>query len=234
MTLAAVLFMLASPSANAQDDPIAVSVEATVAVTDDALVAATFAKAAAAFKESLELYDQLKKQYGKKTEKWPADALANMARLDAADFRARFERDYFHGLGLEAEGVREAVARMVTAIGKKPGLRVAASPEEADLRLEVLGCVASGSDAVLGVRLSPGGRLDEAAFAPRAPAWEKRMNKVRAGGFWHSFESKPFLADEQNWLIRTTYPSVGGKLPATCWQAAERQVDALEPFIREN
>jgi hypothetical protein len=234
MALGAALLVIVGPGADAQEDRVLVSVEVAPAVKDEAALQAALVKVASLTKESLELSAQLRKQFGKKREKWPEDRLAEVARLDAEFFRATFERDYSHGLGLEEADLREAAARMVTAVGRKPGLQIAASPAEADLRLEVLGCVASRSDAVVGVRLSPGGRLDEASFAPKAPAWEARMGNVRSGGRWHSFESKPFLPDERNWLLRTTYPSVGGKLPATCWQAAERLVDALEPFVREN
>ena len=237
------LVLTAALSAEAQEDPLAVSITAKAVPLDAAQLSEAKGKAAQFMVQYMELDKQLRKQYGGKREKWPAEERARLAKLNEGEFRSRFEANYSHGAGLDVAGVGEVAQQMAKSLGGKPTLRSASSPEEADLSVDVLGCIAEGSNGDLGVRVSPGGRLDAAALGANPPDWGRvgadggpptRSGPVKSGGSWWSVQHKPFTPEEGFWLVSTSHPGISRDMPKTCTAAGVKLVDALEAFVTEN
>jgi hypothetical protein len=220
-------------------DPIAVHVSGgpAKAATKEA-TAELKAKSDAARKSYADLHDALKKQFGKKEEAWPADKQSESQAAYDAFMEAQV--DWFYSAGLQQKDIDDSVRELSEALAKKP-VRVAASPAEADLVVQVVGRAKVTTDelanpngpknvaAELVLRVSPGQRMNVPTLARSAPVWNAKKS------FWMHANTDTvhaFSADAPYWLLIS-------RKPGTAWIASYKgaaglAADAIEKFGADN
>ncbi len=221
---------LSALSVQAQDQPIAIYF-VTNPSAFDAIAAETARVKQATLFRTLEARDkELQKAYGKKREEWPPDKRADRDAVQRAWHRAQFEYNFFSGLGLDPKKLQDLGAHVSLHLAKAEGVQLASTTADADLTVELLGCLAwAGTEGVAGVRLSAGGRLDNSLLATGTPSWT-----FQHGDSWQSTEAKAWTAEEPYWLIDVLHQPVGGNLGATCRKAGDRLVESLSKFAITN
>jgi len=160
-------------------------------------------------KERKDLEDSLKKQYGKKREQWPADKKAEFDKMAALVRRLSFEHNFRNYAGATAKDIEESVAGIRRNLDQKKGVRVVATGDQADLRVEVVGRFVGPDElgqnaAKIGLRISAGGRLDPALLARNPISWPEHAARM-AGAWavpWHQY-----TAEEPFWLVQVERPS---------------------------
>ena len=182
-------------------------------------------------KQRASMEDSLKKQYGKKRDKWPADKAAEFDALAARTQRRAFEDNYSDRGGSEAKDIDQSVAGLRENLAKKKGVRVAASAAEADFDIQVVGRYTAKDEsgeraAHIGLRITPGGRLDKALLA-RTPFQWPELSSAMYGAFstpWHQYsEAEPY------WLVEVTRKAgiMGGMMYGKTEEHAANNVEKL-------
>jgi hypothetical protein len=170
-------------------DTIAVHVRAKEATRPEgeekkALQKERRAEADAARNELKALEKDVKQQFGKKREQWPADRRAAVEKAEEKSVQASLKLQYLDidpaGARDSAQDVRESLAGKGTA-GAKEHVREVPKPEEADLVAEILGrrsvkgtdvgLLAALDDYYVWLRISAGGRTDPARLGRVPLMW---------------------------------------------------------------
>jgi hypothetical protein len=176
--------LLSVPLASAADKPIIPLKVFVVAAqvqerkeVDDATKNALKAKRDAARDARKAKEEQLKSQYGKKRENWPADKQEELYGLEEAAALAEADYEYRK---IETKGLNDAVKDVVNSIqgkgitaGRKHRVLLASSGAEADLVVEIqarrsgktLPTQFKPDRCFLLFTLGPGGKLDPRRFA---------------------------------------------------------------------
>lgn len=142
-------------------------------------------QADAARDEVKALEKDVKQQFGKKREQWPADKRAAVEKAEERSAQALLTLRYLDsdpaGARDSAQDIRESLAGKGTA-GVKEHVRDVAKPEEADLVVEILGrrtvkgapepgLIAALDDYYVWLRISAGGRTDPARLGQVPLTW---------------------------------------------------------------
>lgn len=142
-------------------------------------------QADAARDELKALEKDVKQQFGKKREQWPADKRAAVEKAEEKSAQALLKLRYLDadpaGARNSVEDVRESLAGKGTA-GVKEHVQDVAKPEEADLVVEILGrrsqkgapepgLTAALDDYFVWMRISAGGRTDSARLGQVPLTW---------------------------------------------------------------
>src|SRR5262245_6283513 len=136
-TIATGVLILASGVWAAGSEPLAVHVTGSIARAATKEAAEPLRqKSEAARKAYGDLEEGLKKQYGKKPEAWPADKQEQLQAARDAFMEAQI--DWFYSSGVKQKDIDDSVRDLSEALGKKL-LRTAATRDEADLVVQVLG-----------------------------------------------------------------------------------------------
>lgn len=175
------------------------------------------AKSEEAKKASKELEKALKKQHGKKQDKWPADARRQLEDSEKAAAAALHEWHYGTN---QQKDIDDSVSDLKNQLDKKEVLKQAASAEEADFVVEVAGRTVRGNP-LLFVKVSPGGGLDAAMMADRDLEWHNTFtSKV--------VELHSFTREAPYWELEFEGEGVR-------WlHAAQRAAAAIDKFAKEN
>ena len=127
----------------------------------------------------------MKQQFGKKREQWPADTRAAVEKAEERSAQALLKLQYLDsdpiGARDSVEDVRKSLAGKGTA-GVKEHVQDVATPEEADLVVEILGrrsakgapepgLIAALDDYYVWLRISAGGRTDPARLGQVPLTW---------------------------------------------------------------
>jgi hypothetical protein len=228
--LAAAACLALASQAAAEDLTVFVTVRPT-SPDDVARKQEASARAASFDREKKALEDSLKKQFGKKKELWPAEKRAEFEKLAAGASRASFEATFGVAdpkeIEASAAGIREKLA-------DKKGVRAVGSAAEADLQVEVMGryqaVFLSENTCFIGLRISPGARLDPARVAKAAIAWKTHRHGMSGAvaTSWHDFtEEAPF------WLVEVNHPA-GGFRNLMYGKAEGHATSGLEKFAKES
>lgn len=183
----------------------------------------------------VDLQAALSKQYGKDPAKWPADKRAECQAAHDAFFEA--QTDWFYSIDLKQKDIDDSVRELSQALEEKKAARVAATRDDADLVVEVVGRAkvtdsswgANGVAAQLALRVLPGGRLDAPALAKSGAAWSDKKS------FWMkvSVDSlHEFTAEAPYWLLISNKPGMGWM--ASYKAAAGQMAEAIGKFGIEN
>ena len=179
----------------------------------------------AARKAYVDLQDSLKKQYGKKIEAWPADKQDKLGAARDAFIEAQI--DWFYSSGIKQKDLDDSVREVSEALDKKT-VRMASSPTEADLVVQVIGRAKVETDelsspnplmpkntaAELVLRVAPGGRMDVPALAKSGAAWSGKKS------FWNhadTLTAHDFSVDAPYWLLIA-------RKPGTAWVSSYKGV----------
>lgn len=227
--LAGAVFALSYPAA-AEDLTVFVTVRPT-SPDDVARKQEASARAATLEHERKALEDSLKKQFGKKKELWPAEKRAEFETLAAGASRARFEATY--GLA-DPKEIEASAAGIRERLVDKKGVRAVGSAAEADLQVEVMGryqaVFLSENTCFIGLRISPGGRLDPERIAQAGIAWKTHRHRMSGAlaESWHDFTAEgPF------WLVEVNHPA-GGFKNLMYGKAEGHATSALEKFAKDS
>jgi hypothetical protein len=180
------------------------------------------AKKDAARKAYADLQEGFKKQYGKKMESWPEDKQDELEKARDAFLEAQI--DWFYSAGLKQKDLDDSVREVSEALGKK-AVRLADSPADADLQVQVIGrakvetdelasAIAKNSAAELVLRVSPGGRMDAAKLARSNAAWSAKKSR------WNHADTitvHQFSAEAPYWLLIS-------RKPGTAWVSSYKGV----------
>jgi hypothetical protein len=186
-------------------------------------------------KQRKAMEDSLKKQYGKKREKWPPDKAAEFDALAARVQRRAFEDNYSDRAGAEEKDIEQSVAGIRDNLAKKKGVRVVPTAAEADFDVEVVGRFTGPDDtgqraAHIGLRITPGGRLDKALLARTPFAWPP-LTAAMHGAYaspWHQYsEAEPY------WLVSVSRAAgmFGGMMYG---KTEEHTANNVERLAKEN
>jgi nucleotide-binding universal stress UspA family protein len=175
------------------------------------------AKSKEAEKASKDLEKALKKQHGKKRDKWPADVQAQLEDSEKAAATALHEWHYGTN---QQKDIDDSVKDLKKELDGKKILRQVASAEQADFVIEVVGRTARGNPLLL-VNVSPGGGLDAAVMADRDLEWHNTFtSKV--------VELHSFTAEAPFWELEFEGEGIR-------WlHAAQRAAGAIDKFAKEN
>jgi len=204
---------------------------------DDATKNALKKKRDDADKARKALEKQLKSQFGKKREEWPAEKDDELYKLEEAAAMAEADYEYRK---IDPKEIADAVDDMKGAAegkglqaGKKDRITLAASAAEADLVVEVLarrskkqfGAVVP-SDCWVLFSLGPGGKVDASKFAQIPPSYRPRKFLMLAWKIAGPSAEKPAFTFE-GWN--------GGGTPFGCHGAAANSAAGLiDKFIEDN
>jgi hypothetical protein len=175
------------------------------------------AKSEEAKDASKELEKTLKKQHGKKRDKWPADAQRQLEDSEKAAAAALHEWHYGTN---QQQDIDDSVKDLEKQLDKKKILKQVPSAENADFVVEVAGRTVRGNP-LLFVKVSPGGRLDAAMMADRDLEWHNTFtSKV--------VELHSFTREAPYWELEFEGEGVR-------WlHAAQRAAGAIDKFAKEN
>ena len=193
-------------------------------------------KSEAAQKVYTDLQEGLKKQHGKDPEKWPDHERAECQAAHDAFMEA--QTDWFYSAGVKQKDLDDSVRELSQALTDKKLVKLAATPEEADLLAEVVGRAKVTDEgwggqgtvaAQLVLRVGPGGSMDVPALAKSGAVWNAKR------GFWKRESTDTvhdFTAEAPYWLLISSKPGMGwmASYKAVAGQAAE----AIGKFGAEN
>lgn len=222
--------MAAVPAA--QDNRLSVFIVAKASPFDAKGYAEATARRNAALREWLGLHKELTTRHGN-PENWPVEGRARLDQLSADLSRLRFDAAFLFGAGLEAPQVEALIAPMSEKVGKAIALRIVADPAQADVVVETLDCVVEQGNAGLGVRVRPGGRVDEAAIVSAAPAWQSRIALVRPGVVGEE-TLLPISKTAPFWGVAAYNPATSKNLPGLCRHLGALIAGSLNAFALEH
>jgi hypothetical protein len=229
------LALALAPLAAAGADQTAVFVSSVpVKTLDKAAETALRAKSDAAHTAYKALEESLKKQFGKKQEAWPADKQAEWRAAHDAFFEAQTE--WFYTTDLKQKDVDDSARELTDALAEKKLVRIAASAEDADFVVKVIGRakvtnqdLGNGVAAEIALRVEPGGRMDVAGLARSGAAWNTKEK------FWSKSDTQSvhtFTAEAPYWLLISQKP--GSAWMASYKGAAKVAADAIGEFATAN
>jgi hypothetical protein len=230
------LALALAPLAVTAADQTAVFVTSVpVKTLDKAAEAALRAKSDAARTTYRNLEESLKKQFGKKQEAWPADKQAEYRAAHDAFFEAQTE--WFYSIDLKQKDVDDSARELSDALAEKKLVRIAASAEDADFVVKVIGRAKvtnqdwgnNGVAAEIALRVEPGARMDVAGLARSGAAWNTKEK------FWSKTDTQSvhtFTAEAPYWLLIS-------QKPGSAWMASYKGVakvaaDAIGEFATAN
>jgi hypothetical protein len=163
--------------------------------------------------------------------KWPEAVRSNVDSLIAKSGRMRFDANYRFGGGLDAKAIDGIVQGLERDAATSKWGRIATSPEQAELVVEILGCAgasrsaAAGApiDAGLGLRVRSGPRL---AGATPTSFPLKFLAGVQTLGGWAGVTVVNAPTDAE-WLLEVEHPGKSQDLTETCTWAAGYGVAAV-------
>lgn len=228
------VILLTTPAlASVAEERVTVAVSSAAVALDLKAYGTAKLDAAVAMSEASAGRMRAEQQFGRNDKKWPQSERDKVQQLVDKEDRTKFAANYMNGAGLDVKAMDGIVEAVVKEVGKSKTLQMAGSPEKADLAIELLGCIADGSNAGLGTRLRPGARLDAAALATAIPTFKPRGGQVK-GGFWSTNPWKAFTAAEPFWLIASVYPGISKDLPLSCSYSGAALVVSLEAFVKDS
>jgi hypothetical protein len=225
---------LASVTATAADQTAVFVTSVPVKALDKAAESALRAKSDAARTTYKDLEESLKKQFGKKQEAWPADKQAEYRAAHDAFFEAQTE--WFYSIDLKQKDVDDSARELTEALAEKKLVRIAASTEDADFVVKVIGRakvtnqdLGNGVAAEIALRIEPGARMDAAGLAHSGAAWNTKEK------FWSKSDTQSvhtFTAEAPYWLLISQKP--GSAWMASYKGAAKVAADAIGEFATLN
>lgn len=181
------------------------------------------------------LDESLRKQYGKKQETWPPEKQEVWRAAHDAFYEA--QTDWFYSIDLKQKDVDDSARELTEALAEKKVVRIAASAEEADFVVKVVGRAkvtnqdfgGNGVAAEVVLRVEPGARMDVASLAKSQAEWntkEKRWSRTDTQSV-HTF-----TAEAPYWLLISQKP--GSAFMASYKGVAKVAADTIGEFVTMN